>query len=69
MRTIEIVCDRRNPRPWLALDQETGEPLLRLIDRDQLERLCTRLGRHIARSQSSVLRSAATNRAGVGQEQ
>ena len=26
MRTVEIICDRRNPRPWLALDRETGEP-------------------------------------------
>jgi hypothetical protein len=54
MRTIEIIYDRRNSRPWLALDRETGEPLLRMDDRDQLEQLCTKLGWHVARSQSPV---------------
>jgi hypothetical protein len=58
MRTIEITYDRRNPRPWLALDRETGELLLRLTDRDELEQLCTRLGWHIARSQGLVPNSA-----------
>jgi hypothetical protein len=60
MRTIEITYDRRNPRPWLALDRETGELLLRLTDRDELERLCTRFGWHIARSQGPVPNSAAS---------
>jgi hypothetical protein len=59
MRTVEIIYDRRNPRPWLALDRETGEPLLRLDDHDQLERLCTRLGWRVARSQRSAPKSAA----------
>jgi len=59
MRTVEITYDSRNPRPWLALDRETGELLLHLDDRDQLERLCTRLGWHVARSQSSAPKSAA----------
>jgi hypothetical protein len=57
MRTIEIAYESRNLRPWLAVDQETGEPLLRLDDRDQLVKLCTRLGWHV--TSSSVPKSAA----------
>ena len=59
VRTVEITYDRPNPRPWLALDRKTGESLLRLDDRDQLERLCTRLGWRLARSRNSASKSAA----------
>jgi hypothetical protein len=59
MRAIEIAYEARNLRPWLAVDQETGEPLLRLDDRDQLVKLCTRLGWHVARSPSLAPKSAA----------
>jgi hypothetical protein len=54
MRTIEIIYDARNLRPWLALDRETGETLIRQNDRDQLERRCTQLGWHIASLDSSA---------------
>jgi hypothetical protein len=59
MRNVEIAYEARNLRPWIALDLKTGELLLRLDDRDQLERLCKRLGWHIARSESSAPKSAA----------
>jgi hypothetical protein len=44
MRSVIIVNDRENQRPWLAVDRGTGSELLRLRDRDQLEKVCARLG-------------------------
>jgi hypothetical protein len=44
MRTVIIVSDRMNLRPWVAVDRQDGSELLRLRDRDQLEKVCTRLG-------------------------
>jgi hypothetical protein len=44
MRTIAIIHDQSNQRPWLAIDRETRQQLLRLADRDQLLRTCERLG-------------------------
>jgi hypothetical protein len=66
MRTIEIAYEARNLRPWIAVDLKTGELLLRLKDRDQLVKLCTRLGWHIARSQNSAPKSAAGAAAVLG---
>ena len=44
MRTVAIIHDQSNQRPWLAIDRETRQKLLRLTDRDQLLRTCERLG-------------------------
>jgi hypothetical protein len=54
MRAVEIIFETGNFRPWVAIDRDTGQPLLRLTDRDQLERLCRRLGWHVARSQTAA---------------
>jgi hypothetical protein len=43
MRSVTIVHDRANPRPWVAIDCQSGLPLLRLQNRDQLELMCSRL--------------------------
>jgi hypothetical protein len=51
-------------RPWLALDQETGEPLLRLFTAISLNDFVQGSAGNIAGSQSSVPRSAASGRAG-----
>ena len=44
MRTVLIVHDRANQRPWVAVDQKSGLPLLRLRERYQLQGMCARLG-------------------------
>jgi len=44
MRTVEIIHDPQDPRPWAAIDRRTREPLLRLFNRDQLEQICLRCG-------------------------
>jgi hypothetical protein len=44
MRTVRIVEDKTSQRPWIAVDHQTGAPLLRLQDRGQLEYMCWRLG-------------------------
>jgi hypothetical protein len=48
MRTVEIVHDPKDPRPWVAVDRRTREPVLRLFNRDQLEQICLRFGWRIA---------------------
>jgi hypothetical protein len=44
LRTVEIVHDPKDPRPWVAIDRRTREPVLRLFNRDQLEQICLRFG-------------------------
>jgi hypothetical protein len=41
-RNVEIVHDPKDPRPWVATDCRTHEPVLRFFDRDQLEQVCLR---------------------------
>ena len=48
MRTVEIIHDPEDPRPWVAIDRRTREPVLRLSNRDQLEQICLRFGWRIA---------------------
>ena len=48
MRSVVIVHDRANKRPWGAIDRKSGSPVLRFQDRDQLKGVCTRLGWDIA---------------------
>jgi hypothetical protein len=48
MRTVEIRHDPADPRPWVAIDRRTGEPVLRLSDRSQLEEICTRFEWRVA---------------------
>jgi hypothetical protein len=43
-RTVEIVHDPNDPRPWVAVDCRTREPVLRFFNRDQLEQVCLRFG-------------------------
>jgi hypothetical protein len=52
MRTVTIVHDRANLRPWVAVEQLSGNELLRLRDRDELHRICLRLGWQVATAQS-----------------
>jgi hypothetical protein len=44
IRSVMIVEDRANKRPWIAQDYQTGAQLLRLQDRDHLVQMCWRLG-------------------------
>jgi hypothetical protein len=43
MRRVEIVEEPRAQRCWVALDVKSDEPVMRLHDRDLLERLCNSL--------------------------
>jgi hypothetical protein len=43
MRSVEIVYDRANQRPWVAVDRQSGGELLRLQNCDQLQKVCVRL--------------------------
>ncbi len=43
MRRVEIVEEPSAQRCWVALDIESGEPVMRLHDRHLLERLCDSL--------------------------
>ena len=47
-RTVEIIHDPNDPRPWVAIDRRTREPVLRLFNRDQLEQICLRFDWRIA---------------------
>jgi hypothetical protein len=44
MRTVTIVHDRGDLRPWVAVDCQSGLPVLWLQRREELEALCSRLG-------------------------
>jgi hypothetical protein len=48
MRSVVIVHDSANQRPWVAVDRQSGSELLRLQNRDQLDKVCARLGWDIA---------------------
>ena len=43
MRKIEIMEDPQAQRCWVAVDRKSGEPVMRLHDRDLLERICRSL--------------------------
>jgi hypothetical protein len=43
MRRVEIAADPRTQRCWVAVDCKSGEPMLRLHDRELLERVCRSL--------------------------
>jgi hypothetical protein len=43
MRKVEIATDPRTQRCWVAIDCKSGEPMLRLHDRELLERICRSL--------------------------
>ena len=44
MRVVKISYDRTKQRHWVAADSRTRQELLRLHDREQLMRTCSRLG-------------------------
>lgn len=48
MRKVEIVVDPNAQRCWIAVDAKSGEPMLRLHDRELLERICRSLEWKIA---------------------
>jgi hypothetical protein len=43
MRAVEIVEEHRNLRRWVAIDAMTGQALIRIHDRELLERVCRKL--------------------------
>jgi hypothetical protein len=43
MRKVEITEAPGAQRCWIAMDLKSGEPVLRLHDRELLERICTSL--------------------------
>ena len=59
MRKVEIVDDPAAQRCWIAVDTKSGEPMLRLHDRDLLERICRSLEWKIA--QPAAQRSRSTS--------
>jgi hypothetical protein len=59
MRKVEIVVDPRAQRCWIAIDTKSGEPMLRLHDRDLLARICRSLEWKIAQSAAQRSRSAS----------
>jgi hypothetical protein len=50
MRKVEIVTDPSAQRCWLAVDAKSREPVLRLHDRELLERICHSLDWKIVRT-------------------
>jgi hypothetical protein len=44
MREVAIVDEVRGQRRWVAVDTQTGKPVLRLHDRDLLRSICHNLG-------------------------
>jgi hypothetical protein len=48
VRKVEITVDANAQRCWIAVDTKSGEPMLRLHDRDLLERICRSLEWKIA---------------------
>jgi len=59
MRKVEIVVDPKAQRCWIAIDTKSGEPMLRLHDRDLLERICRSLEWKIAQPAAQRSRSAS----------
>jgi hypothetical protein len=58
MRSVVIVHDRTDRRrPWVAIDRESGTPVLRFQDRDQLEGVCSRLGWNVVVQDDSERRA------------
>jgi hypothetical protein len=57
MREVEIVKDPRAQRDWVATDAKSGEPVLRLQDRELLEKLCRNLGWEIVPTDAQRLQS------------
>jgi len=55
MRIVEVVTDRSAQRCWLAVDAKSREPILRMHDRELLERICHSLDWKIL--QTSVQRN------------
>ena len=43
MRKVEITEDPQTQRCWIATDQKSREPVLRMHDRPLLERICASL--------------------------
>jgi hypothetical protein len=40
MRKVEIVEDQRSQRCWVAMDAKSGEPVMRMHDKELLRRIC-----------------------------
>ena len=40
MRKVEIVEDPTAQRSWVAVDVKSGEPMMRMHDRELLEKIC-----------------------------
>jgi hypothetical protein len=51
MRKVEIIEEPRAQRCFLAVDVKSGEPILRLHDRELLQRICRSLEWKIVRRQ------------------
>jgi hypothetical protein len=72
MRSVVILHDSANQRPWVAVDRLSSSELLRLQNRDQLAKVCARLGWEISvvKPQSKTIaveRRAAPRTTGSGQ--
>jgi len=59
VRKVEITVDANAQRCWIAVDTKSGEPMLRLHDRDLLERICRSLEWKVAQPVAQRSRSAS----------
>jgi hypothetical protein len=59
VRKVEITADPNAQRCWIAVDTKSGEPMLRLHDRDLLERICRSLEWKIAQPVAQRSRAAS----------
>jgi hypothetical protein len=57
VRKVEITADPNAQRCWIAVDTKSGEPMLRLNDRDLIERICRSLEWKIAQPAAQRSRS------------
>jgi hypothetical protein len=59
MRKVEMTQAPGTQRCWIAVDLKSGEPVLRLHDRQLLERICTSLEWKIIQPLQQRQRSAS----------
>jgi hypothetical protein len=52
VRRVVLVEEPSGVRLWVAVDQATRQPLLRLFNSDQLQNICDRLGWQVVEAES-----------------
>jgi hypothetical protein len=60
MRKIEIIDEETSQRRWVAIDKQTGQPVLRLHDRELLWNICNGLGWQIVPTNPRSVRASSS---------